>query len=102
MSKERDKPDSREAAALKYDPNEGAAPVVVALGTGFAADRIVEAARENNVQVVRDEKLSQVLQRLSVGDEIPEELYKVVAEVLVFVSSMDEKHGQRFGLGKHR
>ena len=86
---------------MKYDPREAGAPVVVALGTGYAADRIVETARENNVQVVRDEKLSQVLQKLSVGDEIPEELYKVVAEVLVFVSSMDDKYGQRLGLTKH-
>ncbi len=103
MSKENGKrPEEREAAALKYDPLSAGAPYVVALGKGYTADRMVEAARENNVQIVRDEKLSRVLQKLSVGDEIPEELYKVVAEVLVFVSNMDEKYGQRFGIAKNR
>jgi flagellar biosynthesis protein len=92
----------KQAAALKYDPQVAGAPCVVALGTGYMADRIVETAREEGVQVVRDDKLSHVLQKLSVGDEIPEELYKVVAEVLVFVSNMDEKLSRRFGIAKTR
>jgi flagellar biosynthesis protein len=66
------------------------------------AERIVEAAHEEGVQVVRDDKLSHMLQKLSVGDEIPEELYKVVAEVLIFVSNMDEKCNKRFGIAKNR
>jgi flagellar biosynthesis protein len=93
---------NRQAAALKYDPETAGAPCVVALGTGYMADRIVEAAREEGVQVVRDDKLSHMLQKLGVGDEIPEELHKVVAEVLVFVSSMDEKFSRRFGIAKNR
>ena len=96
MSKN-ERPENRQAAALKYEPETAGAPYVVALGTGHLADRIVETAKENNVQVVRDDSMSQMLQRLSVGDEIPQELYKVVAEVLVFVSSMDEKYSRRFG-----
>ena len=97
-----DKPENRQAAALKYDPQTADAPYVVALGTGHLADRIVETAKENNIHVMRDDKLSNMLQKLSTGDEIPEELYKVVAEVLVFVSSMDEKYSQRFGLAPKR
>ena len=96
------RPEDRQAAALKYDPDSASAPYVVALGTGYMADRIMESARENNVHIVQDDKLSHMLQKLSVGDEIPEELYKVVAEVLVFVSSMDEKFSRRFGLAKNR
>jgi flagellar biosynthesis protein len=64
--------------------------------------RIVETAKENNIHVMRDDKLSNMLQKLSVGDEIPEELYRVVAEVLVFVSSMDEKYSRRFGMTPKR
>ena len=97
-----DRPENRQAAALKYNPQTAGAPYVVALGTGYVADRIVEAAKENNIHVMRDDKLSNMLQKLSVGDEIPEELYKVVAEVLVFVSSMDEKYSQRFGMALKR
>lgn len=98
-----EKPDAkREAAALKYNAQDDDAPYIVALGQGHVADRMVEAARENNVQVVKDQKLSGILQQLSVGDEIPESLYKVVAEILVFVNSVDAKYGERFGLDKKR
>ncbi len=100
--KDQDRPETRQAAALKYDSETADAPYVVALGTGYMADRIVETAKENNVHVVRDDKLSNMLQKLSMGDEIPEELYKVVAEVLVFVSSMDEKYSRRFGIARNR
>lgn len=91
-----------EAAALKYDAQSDGAPYIVALGQGYVARRMVEAARENHVQVVQDQKLSSVLQKMSVGDEIPEELYRVVAEILVFVNNMDAKYGARFGLDKKR
>lgn len=100
--KDQDRPENRQAAALKYDPKAADAPYVVALGTGYMADRIVETAKENSVHVVRDDKLSNMLQKLSVGDEIPEELYKVVAEVLVFVSNMDEKYSRRFEIARNR
>ncbi len=96
------KDDVREAAALKYNAEDNDAPYIVALGKGHVADRMVEAAHENNVQVVQDQKLSSVLHQLSVGDEIPESLYKVVAEILVFVNSVDSKYAQRFGLHKKR
>lgn len=87
-----------EAAALKYDAENDDVPYIVALGKGLVAEQIIETAIENKVKVVKDEKLSSVLGRLGVGDEIPEELYAVVAEILVFVSSMDEEYKSRFGL----
>lgn len=93
-----EKNDVREAAALKYNAQSGGAPYVVALGKGVVAENMVETAKESGTPVVQDQKLSKVLQQLSVGDEIPESLYQVVAEVLVFVSSMDEKYRSRFGL----
>ncbi len=88
----------REAAALKYDTSSERAPYVVAIGKGHLADRMVEAAEQAGVEIVQDKKLSGVLQQLSVGDEIPEELYQVVAEILVFISHMDAKYGSRFGM----
>ncbi len=102
MTEENEKEKASEAAALKYNAEDDNAPYIVALGRGYVAKRMVETARENNVQVVQDRKLSSVLQKMSVGDEIPEELYKVVAEILVFVSHMDSKYGSRFGLDKKR
>ena len=54
------------------------------------AERIIEKARESDVPVHRDDKLADTLSRLDIGDSIPPELYEVVAEILVFVDSMDK------------
>jgi flagellar biosynthesis protein len=103
MTQDKDKDrELTEAAALKYNALEDNAPLIVALGKGYVAQKMVEKARESHIQVVQDQKLSSVLQKMSVGDEIPEELYKVVAEILLFVNNMDAKYGSRFGLDNLR
>ncbi|MGH7437326.1 MAG: EscU/YscU/HrcU family type III secretion system export apparatus switch protein [Polyangiaceae bacterium] len=71
------------ACALRYDADGGdEAPVVVASGEGDFAARIVDAAREAGVPVVRDVPLARALVELEVGDAIPEALYQAVAEIL--------------------
>jgi len=95
MSEEDNK--RKRAAALKYDAGEDDVPYIVALGEGYVAEQIIEKAAQHNVHVKKDEKLASVLNKLSVGDEIPEELYAVVAEILVFVSSMDQEFKSRLG-----
>jgi type III secretion protein U len=71
------------ACALRYDAEGGDdAPVVVATGEGDFAARIVEAARQAGVPVVRDVPLARALLELEVGDAIPEALYQAVAEIL--------------------
>ncbi len=102
MMNDGEKDGMTEAAALKYNAQDDNAPFIVALGKGYVAKRMVEEAHEHHIQVVQDQKLSAVLQKMSVGDEIPEELYKVVAEILVFVNTMDTKYGSQFGLDKKR
>ncbi len=79
----------KQAVALEYDPNEEA-PKVIATGRGALAERIIEKAKEADVPVHRDDKLADTLSRLEIGDMIPPELYEVVAEILVFVDSMDK------------
>jgi flagellar biosynthesis protein len=83
--------DTREAAALKYDAGRDHAPRITGLGRGRLAERMIQEAEHSGVQVVRDDQLSHTLHRLSVGDEIPEALYRVVAEILVFVYRMDTR-----------
>ena len=83
---------TREAAALKYSPEKGGAPEVVALGRGEVAEKIIEKAKETNIPVYQDAELAHALNFLKVGDEIPKELYEVVAQVLVFVSSLDDMY----------
>jgi type III secretion protein U len=71
------------ACALRYDEKEGdEAPAVVASGEGDLAARIVQAARDYGVPVVRDVPLAQALVELEVGAVIPEALYEAVAEIL--------------------
>lgn len=82
----------KKAAALKYDPQKDGAPVLTAAGAGLVADRIIEAAQENDVPVVHDEGLAGLLSHMPVGREIPPELYRAVAEILVFISRIDEKY----------
>ncbi len=79
----------KQAIALEYDPSDEA-PRVIASGKGVLAERIIEKARESDVPVHRDDKLADTLSRLDIGDSIPPELYEVVAEILVFVDSMDK------------
>jgi flagellar biosynthesis protein len=58
------------------------------------ADRIIETAKENDVPLYEDGELSDTLMRLQIGDTIPPELYKVVADILIFVDSMDKIKGK--------
>lgn len=79
----------KQAIALEYDPSEDA-PKVIASGRGALAERIIEKAKESDVPIHRDDKLADTLSRLEIGDAIPPQLYEVVAEILVFVDSMDK------------
>jgi flagellar biosynthesis protein len=79
----------KEVAALKYSPEDGA-PQIVALGKGEIAQKILEVAQKNNVPVFENAELAHTLNTLSIGVEIPEELYEIVAQILVFVSDLDK------------
>jgi flagellar biosynthesis protein len=85
----------RRAAALQFDPARDAVPVLSAYGEGLIADKIIETAREHRIPVQKDPNLAATLAKLSVGDEIPPELYEVVARILVFVSEVDQGYGKR-------
>jgi flagellar biosynthesis protein len=71
------------AVALHYDRN--GAPRVVAKGKGTLGKKIIEVAREHGIPIEENEVLAGALSHIEIGDEIPAELYKAVAEVLIFV-----------------
>lgn len=74
------------AVAIKYSPEKMAAPVVVAKGADYIAEKIRNIARENDVPIIEDKPLAQVLYKMvKVNAMVPESLYKAVAEVLAFV-----------------
>ena len=83
------------AIALKYDKEKGTAPQVVAKGSRIWAEKILDAARRYGVPVVRNVPLAHALDKLEVGDEIPEELYEAVAEVLNFIMGLADQQKQK-------
>lgn len=86
-SKMNRKPD-KTAVALEYQAGEKA-PKVIATGQGYLAQKIIEVAEQSDVPIHKDEKLARSLSVLDIGEYIPPELYSIVAEVLVFVDSME-------------
>lgn len=96
MSEGRGKPKEnklKQAIALEYDPSD-MAPRVIASGRGVLAEKIIEKAKEGDIPIHRDDKLADTLSRLEIGEMIPPELYEVVAEILIFVDSMDKIKGK--------
>jgi len=81
----------KKAIALKYDKSKDNAPKLVAKGKDGIAEKIIEIAKENRVPIYPDKDLVQVLEALDMDFEIPVELYRAVAEVLVFVHDLNGK-----------
>lgn len=86
-SPDRDPVLGKRAAALRYTGTT--APTVVAAASGEAAARIEELAREHGVPVTSDGPLAEALSRLPVDAEIPPELYRAVAEVLIWARGLE-------------
>ena len=76
------------AVALHYGDSDNA-PVVVASGMGYMAEKIVETAQENGVPVYEDNSLATILAQLKLGQEIPEELYRAIVEIYVYFLKFD-------------
>ncbi|SIS37696.1 EscU/YscU/HrcU family type III secretion system export apparatus switch protein [Salimicrobium flavidum] len=85
----------KEAIALRYDPESGGAPQITAKGQGHIAERIMNRAEEADVPVQEDATLVELLSELNINEQIPEELYQVVAEVFAFIYQSDQELKQR-------
>jgi flagellar biosynthesis protein len=73
------------AVALQYDKSAGPVPRVVAKGRGDSGEAILALARAHGVPVEENAPLAEALAQVEIGDDIPEALYRAVAEVLVFI-----------------
>jgi flagellar biosynthesis protein len=73
------------AVALQYDKSAVPVPRVVAKGRGVTGDAILALAREHGVPVEENAPLAEALSQVELGDDIPDALYKAVAEVLIFI-----------------
>lgn len=90
----------RKAVALKYDPDKNGAPVVVASGMGYMAERITEAAMEAGVPVYEDNSLATLLTQLKLGAAIPEELYQAIVDIYIYFLSYTPDDGQETAVKK--
>lgn len=80
------------AVAIKYDPDEYEAPVVLAKGEDYLAQKIKDVAKENHIEIVENKPLARMLYaNVEVGELVPPELYQAVAEVLAFVYHLQGK-----------
>ena len=75
------------SVALQYD--HAGAPMVAASGEGAIASEIINRAKEAGVPIIEDAKLAFLLSTVPLGDEIPPELYRAIAEILVFVLRLE-------------
>jgi len=80
------------AVAIRYEPQTMNAPMVVAKGADFLAEKIKEIARKNGVPVIENKPVAQVLyKKVPVEQSVPENLYRVIAEILAQVYSLKQK-----------
>jgi flagellar biosynthesis protein len=79
------------AIALEYDPKKNSSPKVIATGRGEIADKILQIAQANQIPIREDPILAQALSMVDLEEEIPAELYAVVAEVLAWVYRLRNK-----------
>ena len=80
------------AVALKYDKEKSSAPIVIAKGADYVAQKIKEIAKEHNIEIVENKPLARMLYyNVDLDREIPPELYQAVAEILAYVYGLKEQ-----------
>jgi len=90
----KEKEQKRLAIALEYDGKN--APSVTAKGIGDVAEKIISLANEHNIHLHEDGELINILAQINMGDEIPENLYHAVAEVIAFAYIISGKFPENY------
>lgn len=81
----------KKAAALRYDKEKESAPRVIAKGQGNTAENIIKIAELHNLPIRKDEDLIELLSKVELDKEVPEALYKAVAEIFSFIYKVTKK-----------
>ena len=74
----------KKAAALKYDSEKNGAPMIVAAGRGYMAEKITETAMKAGVPIYEDDSIASLLTQMKLGEEIPEELFQAIVEIYIY------------------
>ncbi|KRQ87968.1 Flagellar biosynthetic protein FlhB [Caloramator mitchellensis] len=86
----------KKAVALKYEKGDKA-PVITAIGFGEIAEKIINIASESKVPIINNKPLVEELSKISIGQNIPIELYETVAEILAFIYNLNSKQNHSKG-----
>ena len=89
MKKDNHTNEPNQASALKYDGSS--APVVTAAGIDATAEQILEIAKLHEIPIYQNPELAKLLAQIEVGDEIPEMLYLIIAEILALAYRLQDK-----------
>ena len=81
----------KKAIGIRYKEEKDSAPKIIAKGQGKLAEKIIKIAEENGIHIKKDKNLLEILYKMDIAEEIPEELYEVLAEILTYVYRLDEK-----------
>ena len=74
----------KKAAALKYDSEKNGAPMIVAAGMGYMAEKITETAMKAGVPIYEDDSIASLLTQMKLGEEMPEELFQAIVEIYIY------------------
>ena len=83
---------TKSAVSLQYQREVNTAPKITAKGEGWVAEKIIKMAQENNIPIREDKDLFNLLSEIDIGKEVPESLYKVVAELLAWVYQLNKNY----------
>lgn len=87
----------KEVIALTYEQHKHSAPTVIAKGKGLVAEQILERAKKENIPIQEDPSLVELLSKLNINEQIPEDLYMAVAEVFAFIYNLEKDTTKKDG-----
>lgn len=88
--------EEKKAAALKYDVHKDSAPRVIAKGKGEVANNIIKIAKQNELPIKKDADLVELLTSIDIDKEVPDNMYKAVAEIFTYIYDLSKKSKEEF------
>jgi len=82
---------NKKAVALQYNKQKDKAPKINAKGKGYVAQQIIDIATQNDIYIKKDPDTVELLTKLDIDQEIPENMYKTIAEIFVYLYNVVQK-----------
>lgn len=95
MVKKKEKKLLKKAVSLKYEPPKHEAPIVTAKGKGFIAEKIIAIAKKHHIPIKDDPDLVEILSQLDLDEQIPSNVYQIVAELFAFIYHLNKKYQEQ-------